>query len=111
MIRLMNLPPVNSGALVQATRRGNSIHFETVEVSASSHVSPAYEFAAEAPRIYGDFGEADFELAWLEWLAGLVADRGSYDFGHASYTRGNRRRDLRTYIESRLDRIPDNSGG
>ncbi|MDI6872115.1 MAG: hypothetical protein QME79_12380 [Bacillota bacterium] len=61
---------VNSGALVQLNPEDLTI--EVVEASAASHVSPPYPLSAEAPRVYGDYGDHDAEDAWLEWVAGVL---------------------------------------
>jgi len=79
-----DLPPVNSGALVQAIRISNrTLSARIVEASAHSHIAPRYRRASEAPRVYGRITSSARRRAWLRWFARVLSGGSHYDESEA----------------------------
>jgi len=100
--------PTNSGALVQLRRKGGHLYTEIAAVSASSHVSPAYPYSAEAPRIYEVFFPCDIRRAWLEWVAHRLGWNESM-LERAWCPTRDREAAVRRYIREHYREIPDDS--
>lgn len=61
---------INSGALVALDPE--MLEIEVVAASAATHVYPEYEYAAESPRVYGNFSQYYYRDVWLAWTCSVL---------------------------------------